>query len=259
MAQLTLTQIMAVETRESNSNGIYKIGGVSVLIAFLVALVDTCLSFVPAGITPDPGKGTAIDWFTLLQKDWFLGVRGLGLFNMIGSVLMVLVFIALYTAISQAATRRQANRVYAALAVIFLGIGATIYIANNPALPMLQLSSQYTSAATEAERIQLSGSGQALLARAEDFTPGAFPGFFFNEAAGILMGLVMLRSGLFGKLTGWVGLLGFTCLLIFTIWATFVPVFYDAAMTAAIVGGLLSMAWYILVARRFFQLGRSNS
>jgi hypothetical protein len=213
----------------------------------------------PAGITPDPGQGTALDWFTLLQKDWFLGVRGLGLLNIIGSVLMVLVFVALYTAISQAATHRPANRVYAALAVIFLGIGATIYIANNPAFAMLHLSDQYMTAASEAEKILRVTSAQTLLARAEDFTPGSFPGFFFNEAAGILMVVVMLRSGLFSKLTGWSGMLGFLCLLVFTSWSTFVPVFYDAAMMLAMVGGLLIAVWQILVARRLFQLVRSNS
>jgi len=259
MAQLTLNQVMAAETQESSPNGIYKIGGVAILMAFLVALLDTCLTFLPAATTPDPGKGTAIDWCVLLQKDWFLGVRGLGLINIVGSVLLFLVFVALYTAISEVAPHPPANKVYAALAVILLGVGSTIYIANNPALPMLELSHQYSSAVTEVDRNLLVISGQALLVRGEDFTPGAFPGFFFNEAAGILMGWVMLRCGLFSKLTVWSGVLAFTCLLIFTIWSTFVPVFYAAAMMIAMAGGLLSMVWNILVARQLFKLGRGSS
>jgi len=259
MTQSTFNQVLTADTRESNMQSIFNFGGGAVLVAFLVALLDTCLTFIPSAITPDPGKGTAVDWFTFLQRNWFLGVRGLGLFNVIGSVLLVLVFVVLYAAISQGANDRQSNKVHAALAVILLGIGTTIYIANNPALPMLQLSSHYTSAATEAERSLLAGSGQALLVRGEDFTPGAFPGFVLNEVANLLMVLVMLRSGLFSKLTVWSGILGFSCLLIFTIWSTFVPVFYAAAMMVAMVGGLLSMIWYILVARRFFQLGRSIS
>ena len=38
--------------------------------------------------------------------------------------------------------------------------------------------------------------------------------------------------------------------------ATFVPGFYGGAMVFAMVGGLCSVAWYMLIARRLFQFGR---
>jgi hypothetical protein len=256
MSESTLTHVMVSEIHDPTRYKVYQFGGAAILLACLVTLLDTSLSFLPVGLTPDPGKGTAVDWFTLLQKDWFLGVRGLGFFNIIGSILMAPVFVVLYTAIRQGAVHRQPSRIYAALAVILLGIGATLYIVNNPAFPMLRLSDQYTAAASEADKASLAAAGQAILAQSEDFTPGSFPGFLFNEVAGILMAAAMLRSGLFSKLTVWSGMLGFTCLLIFTIWATFVPVFYDAAMMIAVVGGLLNMTWFILVACRLFRLGR---
>jgi uncharacterized membrane protein len=66
----------------------------------------------------------------------------------------------------------------------------------------------------------------------------------------------MLRSKLFSKLTVWSGMLGFICLMVFTIWSTFVLVFYAAAMMVVMVGGLLSLVWFILVARRLFKLGQ---
>ena len=68
------------------------------------------------------------------------------------------------------------------------------------------------------------------------------------------MALVMLRSRLFGKATAWVGLLGFALMLVSTTWATFIPVFYDATVLVAMLGGLFCMAWFFLVARRLFQL-----
>ncbi len=73
------------------------------------------------------------------------------------------------------------------------------------------------------------------------------------------MALVMLRGGVFSRLTAWAGIVGFVFLFVFTVWATFVPVFYGAAMMAALVGGVSSMLWDILVARRLFQLGRGGS
>ncbi|MCG2821838.1 MAG: hypothetical protein L6371_08190, partial [Candidatus Atribacteria bacterium] len=99
-------------------------------------------------------------------------------------------------------------------------------------------------------------AGKAMLVQAEDLTAGTFMGFFFTEVASIVMGMVMLRSKIFSKLTAFAGILGFGFLLVFNILAAFVPTIFDVAMIFAMSGGLLSMAWFILIARRLFQLGR---
>ena len=256
MAQLTLNPVIPTRPQAASWSKLYKLGCFSAMAALMAAMVDIVLSMFPAGAAPDPGKGSAVEWFTLLQRNWFLGLRGLGILNILNSLLLVLVFSALYTAISQSALPQRGVKAIAALAIIFLVIGSIIYTANNPALPMLHLSNQYTTAANEAERSLLAASGQALLARAEDFTPGAFPGFLFNEAAGILMGIAMFRSRLFTQPTTWSGLGGFTLLLVFIIWSTFIPVYYEAAMIIAQAGGLLMAVWCILVARKLFKLGQ---
>lgn len=237
------------EPAEGAWRALYRVGGAAALISVLVVLLDIALTFLPGPATPEPGKGTVIDWFLLLQNSWFMGIRGLGFLNVVNTALAVPLFFALYGA------HRRVNGAYAALAAILLLIGTTIYVANNAALPMLTLGGQYAAATSESERSMLTAAGQALLARSEDFTPGSFMGFFFSEVGQIAMALVMLRSEVFSKLTGWAGILGFSLLFTFTVWATFVPVFYDVAMMIAVVGGLSSMLWNILVARRLFRLG----
>jgi hypothetical protein len=87
------------------------------------------------------------------------------------------------------------------LAAILSFIGEAVYTANNKALPMLALSNRYAAASTDAERAQLATTGQAMLAKGEDFTPGSFAGFFLTEVAGIVMGITMLSSRVFGHLT----------------------------------------------------------
>jgi hypothetical protein len=52
--------------------------------------------------------------------------------------------------------------------------------------------------------------------------------------------------------------LGFTLLLLFTVWATFVPASFDIAMVIALPGRLFAMAWNVLVARRLFQLAQGT-
>lgn len=237
----------------SNWSSLYKIGGLAALLAAVAALLDVLISGWVGGAIPEPSKGGAIAWFTLFQNNWFLGLYGLGLLNIIYNALMVPLFFVLYTAL------QRENQAYAALAALLLFIGVTVYLANNKAFPMLTLSRQFAMATDESQKSLLITTGQAMLAQAEDFTPGSFIGFFFSEMGIITLALVMLRSRLFSKVTAWLGLVGFVTLFIFTAWSTFLQVFYDLAVILGMVGGLFSIAWFILVSRRLFQIGRDVS
>ena len=46
-------------------------------------------------------------------------------------------------------------------------------------------------------------------------------------------------------------------MLIFEICASFVPALQGVVMILAMVGGILSLVWEVLVARRLFQLSRT--
>ncbi len=60
----------------------------------------------------------------------------------------------------------------------------------------------------------------------------------------------------FGRWTGRLGLAGFGLMSVFFILTAFVPGQYGAAMGVAAVGALFMIAYQVLLARRFFQLGR---
>lgn len=235
-------------TADSRWRSLYQVGGISALIAVLVNLLDIIISF--AGGDGAGGTLTVVGWFELLKGNAFLALRNLGLFNVIGMTLAVPLFLALY------GVHRRRDRAHAALAAVLLFMGAAIYIGNNKALSMWALSGQYTAATTEAQRSLYAAAGQALLAQAEDFCPGAFMGFLFPSMANILMGTVMLRSRIIGRWTAWAAIVGPAFLLVFTVCATFVPALFDQVMVLALVGGLLSMAANILIALRLLQPGR---
>lgn len=249
----TVTNIRMNETvlKNTNSNwtSFYKLGGIAALFSVLVILTDIALTFFPAGAEP-PGTMTAIDWFQLFQDNWFFGLRNLGLLpNILNLSLSIPIFLALYEA------HKHTKKAYAALAVILSFVGTAIYLSNNAAFPMLALSARYEAATTDTQRALLTAAGEAVLARGEDFTPGAFMGFFISEIAMVVMALVMLRGGIFSKATAYAGILGSLLLTIFTIWTTFIPVFFEVAMLLAMIGGISSIVWNILTARRLFQLG----
>jgi len=226
---------------------LYALAGVCALLIFLVALVDI-VTMVFEGESIAPGKMGAIGWFALLQHNRYLGLRNLGVLNIVNTILEIPLFLALYHA------HRRADRAFALLAVILLAVETSVYISRNAVFSIHTLSIQYEAATTETEKAALRTAGQALLGLGEDLTPGMFMGFFLTELAGLVMSVVMLRGRVFGRWAAWIGLLGFGCLLGFNVFAAFVPAIYSAALIAGTVGGLAAMAWYILVARRQFQL-----
>jgi hypothetical protein len=251
MAATATTIRMKESTSEnagSNWTSFYKLAGTAALLSVLVVLTDIALTFFPAGAEP-PGTMTAVDWFKLFQDNWFFGLRNLGLLpNIMNLSLSIPIFLALYNA------HKHTNKTYAALALVLSLVGTAIYLSNNAAFPMLALSAKYEAATTHAQRTFFAAAGEAILARGEDFTPGAFMGFFFSEIAMVAIALVMLRGGIFSKATAYAGILASLFLTIFTIWTTFIPQFFEISMIFALIGGLLSIAWNILTARKLFQL-----
>ncbi len=224
---------------------LYRAGALAAGFIVLVGLLDIFIMFVP-GTGTSPGARTVVDWFDLLHSQWFLALRDLGLLNMLTMSCSVVAFFALL------GLHRRVSPLTAALAFILTCMAASIYIANNTALPMLTLSNHYAVATDPSQRTLWASAGQALLAQ-EDLTAGAYPGFFFSEVAGLLMALAVLRGGIFTRREVWVGIVGTACLFFFNIVAAFIPAWYDSVMPIfGAGGGLLTLVWYILIARRLW-------
>jgi len=248
MSQLRPNRVADAQVADAEWRSLYRIGAAAAVIVVLVALVEIIITFLPGGNT---SSETVIDWFTLFKDNWFLGLRNLGLLNIVITVLGIPAFFALYAA------HRRVNQVYAALAMIVSFIGVAVFLATNRAFPMLELSRQYAAATTDAQRSMLAAAGEAMLSVGQSHTPGTFLGFLLSEVAGITISVVMLRGRVFGRVTAYAGILAFALLLVHEICASFVPALSDVAMIIVMVGGILSMAWYILTARRLLQLGTS--
>lgn len=250
------TPIQAVNHLESanfNLKTLYRLGGAAALVALAANVLDIILGFGETEVIVN-GTQTALQWFALFQENGFKGLYVLGFLNMVYMACMLPVYFALFAA------HLRSKWVYAGLAMILFFLGMSIYISNNAAIPMYVLSARYAAAQTESQRALLAAAGEAVLARGEDFTPGAFIGLILGGLAALDMSLVMLRGSVFGKATAWVGIIGFAALSMFTICATFIPALYFVAFYGfGMIGGLLALVWFLLVARRLFQLGQADS
>jgi len=234
-----------MELLESERKRIYKIGGIAALLTIAVALVEMLLTFFPGG---NASHETVIDWFTQLQDNWFMGLRNLGLLNIVMFTFGIPMYFALYTA------HLKVNKAFAAFSMIVSFIGVTVFFATNRAFSLLELSGQYAQATSDAQRAMFAAAGQAMLSVGRSHSPGTFIAFFLGELAGILMSVVMLRGGVFSKTTALVGIAGFSLLMIFEVCASFIRTISGVAIIFAAGGGLLNIAWLVLLGRRLLQL-----
>lgn len=250
MATSKSSRIISAEAVDSSWKSLYTVGGVAALIATAVYVLDVIISFGETGVAP--GTLSAVDWFALLQGKWMLGMRTLGFWNVLAMTVMAPAFFSL------CAIHGQVNKAYATFAGVLYFVGVAVYISNNAAIPMLALSRQYAAATTDAGRSVFLAAAQALLARGEDFTLGALPGFLLTEIASIGISVVMLRGRIFNKVAALAGILGCTFLSIFTVLSTFAPALFNAVMVFGVGGGILELVWLVLIALRLFQLGQGE-
>jgi hypothetical protein len=175
------------ETPSSNWTILYKLGGAAALVALSVNLLDVILGFGETEVIVN-GTKTSLEWFALFQKNWFKGLYVLGLLNIIYMASIVPVYFAIFAA------HRHSKWIYAGLAMSISFIGMAIYVSNSAAIPMYVLSGRYAAAETDTQRALFAAAGEAVLARGEDFTPGAFIGLILSGIAAIGMSLTMLRD-----------------------------------------------------------------
>ncbi len=188
----------------------------------------------------------ALDWFTLLQGNWLLGLIFLGLFDLIDYALVCLMFLALYIPL------RRTDASYMAIATVLGLIGAAVYFASNAAFSMLSLSNQYAVATTEAQRDTLLAAGEAILAIGYQGT-GIYTSFLLLAIAGLTISFVMLRNSGFSRTTAYVGILAGIFDLIYCVSLAVMPVMGVLFVSGA---GLLLMIWHILVGRNLCLLGQ---
>lgn len=244
------TELKPRTTPRSQSWGqFYRVGAVTAFLTVLVMVSEIFITFLPGGGRVAPEDVTVLTWFDLFHQSWFLGLRNLGLINMIAAVLLLPTVLAFFGAL------RTTYGPWAALALILSVVGAAVYLAANTAFPMFTLSRQYAAATTEAQRATIEAAGRAMLALGESHTPGTFVAFLLLQSGAILNSALMLRSQDFARATAVTGLLGGSLLLAFEIVSDFIPALFGISMFIAMAGGILSLVWYILVGRDLLRLG----
>ncbi len=230
---------------------IYIIGGIAAIIVFSGTLFDIIFgSATSSNLLTLPH--TAVERFAELQQNWFLGLYRLDFVNVIVTLLTIPVYFGLF------AIHRKRCLPYASLALIVSLVGITIFVTANNALAMLDLSNSYYHATTTAQKLLFEGAGETLLIQGTHGSFGVFLGFFMSTIASIGFAIVMLFGGVFKKGISYLGIIGYTLLLVYIILVTFIPSLQEIATIIAAPGGIMAMIWLLLVGIKFIKIGKTQ-
>ncbi|BCJ37922.1 hypothetical protein Athai_54250 [Actinocatenispora thailandica] len=213
---------------------LYRVGGFAALAS--AALIPVQIAVFLA--VPPPLSGTAVAWFGLLRAHPALGLVDLDLLLVVDNVLLVPLLLALYL------TLRRAYPAAMLLAAAAGLMGALLYVASNPAIQLGRLAGRFVAADNAADRAAIRAAGEAALATWQG--TGFQVAYLLGSLAGIVVGVVMLRTPVFSRLTGWMAIAGNVIGL-----GLYLPA---VGVYVSVFSVLFLEVWYVLVGVRLVRL-----
>jgi hypothetical protein len=221
---------------EDRWNYLYRTAAIAALISVALFLFQIAAFFVW------PPPSTVSGHFALLQSRPLIGLVSLDFVIIVDEVLAIPICLGLYLSL------RRVNESVMLIATALSVVSIVCFLVATPALNMLYLSQQYAAASTAAERDQLLGAGQAVLSSWLG-TPYQV-GYVVESIDMLLTGIVMLRSQIFSKFTGYVGILA--SVVGFGVYVPKVGVFISIL---SVVG---MQVWYVMIAVALLRVSKGT-
>jgi hypothetical protein len=228
---------------------IYLLGAFFTVLVLIGVVLDIIVGTVTGGnLTALPQ--TAVERFIQLHSNCLLGLYNLDFLNVINQLLMIPVYFTLYLVL------RDKSKFTSLFAFVIFIVGTILFVSNNTALTMLDLSIKYFSASSDQTKILFASAGEAMLTKGSHGSYSALIGFLLPNIAGIILSVVMLKNSIFSKITGYLGLFGSVLISIYLLMVTVLPSVKSMATAFAAIPGLMLMAWMTLFMLKLFKLTR---
>lgn len=229
---------------ETNLNwkSLYRIGGIAPLLTLAFYISEYV--FIRWDVFPASTEA----WFQLFQHSKLLGLFYLNSLDIISVTLLGVMFLALYVAL------RNVNPSSMSIAAFFSLLGVTAFVIPRiTMLSIMKLSDQYILATTEADRIRLLASGDALGSLGTP-TPQTV-GFLFMSIGVVIISTVMLQGKAFNKVTAWFGILASLFTLADDISIVLVP---TLSMPLMLASGLFLIPWWVMIGIGLLRLSKKT-
>ena len=225
------------------SRYLYKAGGWTSVL-FLVYSVVAVLILVLIG---EGYPKTATECFEMLKENKFIALLRLDIVSLIVIPFYYLLFYSIYQAL------KTDYELIAKIALFCTLAGVTVFIADTNLASIITVSNKYHSTSSPEMKQHLLAACEGMLASDMWINTGAIIRGVLIETGAIIFSVLMLKTLIFNRATGWIGLLthGFDLSSILT--GLFLP---SAKELFYMVAGPLYIVWFILIGIGLFKLGR---
>lgn len=222
---------------------LYRIAALAALLSAvgIVAAIPIYLLWPPpsTGILPTPDAARSL--LDLFQQNSLRGMLDLDLIMLLAAVISIPLYLALFFCL------RRFGQSLVTIALASALVGVATYLVVNPAITMLSLSGQYSTATSEAQRSLYVAAAQSVLA---NYQGSGFTAYYLLGAvATLLFAAVMLRCRLFGRVTPWLGLITGILMLVPANAGTLGVIVSFASLLPLLI-------WDLLLAWHFWPSGR---
>ena len=212
---------------------LYKIAGIAAIMMLILIPIQITV------FTIWPMPKDMIGWFQLFQSSWILGLLHLDILYIINNTIVAILYLAFYMSL------RRKNEAFLLLALLAGLLATAAYYSSNPAFDMLSLSRQFTMSTLEPERIALIAAGQTLITQWKGTSFDIY--YILSAICLIIMAGAMLKSSIYGKTMGAIGLSSGILMLIPSSAGTLGLLFSLASLVPWIV-------FSVLAAKKFLRL-----
>jgi hypothetical protein len=216
---------------EGRWRSLYRIGAVAALLS-VIAIPLSIVAFFIWPLWPT-------NILLVIQENWVAGLMGLDFMYLLSNVLAIPFFLVLYV------TLKEVDDGWALIALTLGLLGLVCLVPSRPIPEMFALSDKYAAATTDAGRAIYQAAGEAMLAHFQGMAYHAH--YVLGSASLLISSFLMLRSDAFSRATAYVGIV--TNIVVFGLYVPAIGVYISML---SVVGYLV---WYVLIARRLFQLG----
>lgn len=179
--------------------------------------------------------------FAVFAECWLRGLESLDVLLLMDTVFNMLTFLALGVALW------RTGKSLVLIALVLMVAGAAAYFSANTSFEIMDLAGQYATAGDAETRSGLLAAGRFAIA---SFQGTAFAVYYFlGGVETLLVSLAMLRSHLFSRFAGWLGVIAGVLMLVPPLPAT-----GQLGIALSLLSLVPLIIWLALVGRRLWLL-----
>lgn len=225
------------------SRHLYKAGGWTSVLFILYSIATILILIFVGGEYP----ATAAECFNMIKENRFIALLRLDIVSVVVVPFYYLLFFSIYQAL------KKDHELIAKIALFCIFAGVTVFIAGLNLVSILILNDKYHIATLPEMRQHLLAACEGMLASDMWINTGAIIRGLLIESGAIIFSVLMLKTLIFNKATGWIGLLTHG----FDLFSIIAGIFYQPIKELfTMVAGPLYIVWFIMVGARMFQLSK---